>query len=172
MKYWLTTIVFTVLFVFSSLISYAQSNTPIPKEESISVQEDPKNELGLINAVKNIEKTSELIKNNNYSDAEKILVEVKEWLTDVTDFHFNLYKVFEKNPKMQSRAKIEKAHALDFGRVRDQSYYLLAKVYIAQNKLKEAVKLLVEIVKSQPDSELGQEAYKTLVDIKFSDKTR
>ena len=164
------TIVFTITFI-CCLSSYSQTNNPIPKE-IISVQEDPQNELGLVNSVKKIETASELIKEGKYTDAEKVLVEIKDWLTEATDFHFNLYTSFEKSPKMQPLAKIEKAHALDFGRVRDRSFYLLAKICITQNKLKEAVKLLVEVVKSQPDSELGQEAYKTLVDIRFSDKAK
>ena len=81
-----------------------------------------------------------------------------------------MFQVLSKKTKTITASKVEKAHALDFGQLRDQSYFLLAKVYIGQNKLKEAVKLLTEIIKSQSDSNLGLEAYKTLQEIKFSDK--
>ena len=182
------TIVFTVILSASTFClgfqccSYSQipSNgniIQVQKKESnqktnllVSIQEDLQNPLGLIYAVKKIEEASTLIKDGNLQEAEKMLLPIKNWLTEVTDFHYNLFQVLSKHSKTIPESKIEKAHALDFAQVRDQSYFLLAKVYILQNKFKDAVKLLVEIIKSQPDSELAREAYKTLQEIKFSDK--
>lgn len=143
--------------------------SPTPAPQPVSIQEDPKNQLGLIYTIKKLEEASELLKNGNIQEAEKIILNVKEWLTNATDHHYKLFQVLSKNLKTISASKIEKAHALDFAQARDQSYFLLAKVYILQNKLKEAVDLLVEIIKSQPDSKLANEAYKTLQEIKFSD---
>ena len=145
---------------------------PTPKPQPLSVQEDTENQLGLIFSVKKIEEANNLFGEGKIDEAEKKLNEIKNWLINATDYHYNLYQIFNKNSKTVQVAKIEKAHALDFGNLRDQASYLLAKVYISQNKLKEAVKLLTEIVKSQTESELGQSAYKTLVEIKFSDQVK
>lgn len=164
-------IVFTGILTFIS--SYAQVNLDnnSVKEENklLSVQEDPKNKLGLIHSVKKLEEASNLIKEGKINNAEKIILETKEWLTQAADLHFELFQPLSKNFKTISESKIEKAHALDFARARDQAYYLLARVYVLQNKHASAVKLLVEVIKSQPDSELAYDAYKTLQEIKFSD---
>ncbi len=140
------------------------------KSAPISVQEDPSNELGLIYSVKKLEEATKLIENNNLNDAEILLASIKDWLTEAAEHHYSLFQTLSKNYKNQNISKIEKAHALDFANLRDQSYFLLAKVYIGQNKLKPAIKLLLDIIKSQPDSELSQKAYKLIQDIKFSDK--
>ncbi|MBI3590113.1 MAG: hypothetical protein HY094_01890 [Candidatus Melainabacteria bacterium] len=185
------TIVFTVILIASTFYlgfwcnSYSQTSSgnnikqiQVPKKEPdqkinlpVSVQEDSQNQLGLIYSVKKIEEASTLIRDGNIQEAEKTLLSIKNWLTEATDFHYSLFQALSKHSKTLFESKIEKAHALDFAQVRDQSYFLLAKVYIIQNKFKDAVKLLVEIVKSQPDSALAREAYKALQEIKFSDKT-
>ena len=145
---------------------------PTPKPSPLSVQEDFDNSLGLIFSVKKIEEANNLLAEGKIDEAEKKLNEIKGWLINATDYHYNLYQVINKNNKTQQAAKIEKAHALDFANLRDQAFYLLAKIYISQNKLKEATKLLIEIVKSQSESELGNNAYKTLLEIKFSDQVK
>jgi len=171
----IVTIVFTgSLFLYSTLHSNANQGEQKSKSSTpsiVSVQENPNNKLGLIYAVKKIEEASVLVKEEKISEAEKILLATKNLLTDFSNYHYDLYEVFKKQPKTISIGKIEKAHALDFARVRDQSTFLLARVYIVQNKLKEAVDLLVQIIKSQPGSELANEAYKLLQEIKFSDKS-
>ena len=169
------TIVFTVLVAcFSFLLCRAQDSQINPRGEIsvpyVSIQEDPKNELGLINSVKKLELVSSLIDEGKIQEAQKILLETKEWLTNAADHHYKLSQALSEYSQTSEASKIEKAHALDFAKVRDQSFFLLAKVYIMQNKLKEAVELLIEIIKSQPDSELAKKAYKTLQEIKFSDK--
>ena len=186
-------IVFTVTFYLVTLSAYSQttsSNTPTPlptltstpnptltpiptpKPQPLSVQEDTENQLGLIFSVKKIEEANILFGEGKIDEAEKKLNEIKNWLINATDYHYNLHQIFNKNNRTQQAAKIEKAHALDFGNLRDQAFYLLAKIYISQNKLKDAAKMLTEIVKSQPESELGKSAYKTLIEIKFSDQVK
>ncbi len=190
-----TFIVFTGIllcnFFFSTLFANAQTLpanivnptplptiTPIPTPVStptpilqvyLSVQEDPQNQLGLIYSVKKIEEATNLFNEGKIDEAEKKLNEIKNWLIDATDLHYKLHQTLSKNSKTLDKAKVEKAHALDFGNLRDQAFYLLAKIYINQNKLKDAVKMLTEVVQSQPESELGRNAYKTLIEIKFSD---
>ena len=158
------TIVFTGILFLSSLPVLAQNNF-------VSVQEDPKNTLGLIYSIKQIEQASVLLKDGKTEDAEKLLLSVKDWLTDASENHYTLSQSFSKNQKKTKSAKLEKAHALDFANARDGCYLLLAKIYISQKKIKEAVPLLVEIVSSQLDTEIGNNAYKLLQEIKFSDKS-
>ena len=170
-------LVFTAILLLFGLPVYSETSTAKENEKSEksvqSVQEDQNNTLGLIYSVKKLEEATKLVNEGKNNDAEKLLLEISEWLTTVTEYHFNLFQVFNKSSNSSaftSQGKLEKAHALDFGNLRDQSYFLLAKVYINQNKLKDAMKLLVDIVKSQPETELGKEAYKTLQTIKFSDQ--
>ena len=168
------TIVFTsiLLSYFSNAYSQVESN-PLPKaNQPLSIQEDPHNQLGLIYTVTKLDGARKLIEEGKYEEAEKILIETKSWLTDATEFHYNLFQAFNRQQKNIGLAKIEKAHAADFAHVRDQSYFLLAKTYIGKKKLREAAKMLVEIIKSQSGSILSEQAYKTLQEIKFSDKTK
>jgi thioredoxin-like negative regulator of GroEL len=137
----------------------------------VSVQDDPKNTLGLIYSIKQIEQASGLLKEGKTEDAEKILLNVKGWLTGASENHYKLFQAFSKNQKKSKSAKLEKAHALDFANARDRCYFLLAKIYIGQKKIKDAVGLLVDIVSSQSDTEIGNSAYKLLQEIKFSDKS-
>ena len=159
------TIVFTVVVCFSLLVAFAEN------VNLVSVQDDPKNTLGLIYSIKQIEQASTLLKDGKTEDAEKLLLGVKNWLTDASENHYKLFQTFSKNQKKTKSAKLEKAHALDFANARDRCYFLLEKKYISQKKIKDAVMLLVEIVSSQPDTEIGNSAYKLLQEIKFSDKS-
>ena len=166
------TIVFTVILIFYSLDVNSQTESMLNQVPIVSVQEDPQNQLGLIYTVKKLDEARKLIEEGNYGEAEKILIDAKSWLTDATEFHYNLFQAFNKQQKNISLAKIEKAHAADFGHVRDQAYFLLAKAYIGENKLKGAISLLIEIIESQSGSILAEQAYKTLQEIKFSDKAK
>ena len=177
------TIVFTGILLLNALTIYSQTETNSKPNENlkpeatigpkpVSVQEDLQNELGLIYTVKKLDEAKKLIEDGKYIEAEKIIVEVKKWLTDATESHYSLFQAFNRREKSIEFAKIEKAHAADFGHVRDQSYFLLAKAYIGQNKLKKATSLLVEIIKSQNGTMLAERAYKTLQEIKFSDKAK
>ena len=174
------TIVFTVI-LFSNILDASSQIESMPNPtvgknlnntQVVSVQEDPQNQLGLIYTVKKLDEGRKLIEEGNYTEAEKILLDSKNWLTDATEFHYSLYQLYNRQQKNIHLAKMEKAHAADFGHARDQSYILLAKSYIGQSKLKEAVVLLVEIIKSQNGTMLSEQAYKTLQEIKFSDKAK
>ena len=168
----LITIVFTVILLFLSLRADSQIESIPNTVPVLSVQEDPQNQLGLIYAVKKLDEGKKLIEEGNFQEAEKTLLDAKNWLTDITEFHYNLFQIFNKQQKNNNSAKIERAHAADFGHARDQAYFLLAKAYIGENKFREAVNLLVEIIKSQNGTILSEQAYKTLQEIKFSDKSK
>lgn len=163
MNKYITILVLTIILVL---------NTNKAFSEKISIQEDPQNELGLLFTAKKIEGAKKLIQDGKYEEAKKILKESSEWLTTGTEYHYSLYKVLTKqqNTLETQKSKIEKAHALDWGKVRDEAYFLLATILIKEKNFKEALKLLIEVINSEPDSQLGHNAYKTLQDLKFSDK--
>ena len=167
-------LVFTMVFILSLRLSFAQ-DLPFIQNQQIkptSVQENPQNELGLIYFANRIEAGKKYLEENNLTEAEKILKSATEELTDITQLHFDLFQSLNKYPLKNLEAKMEKAHAIDFGKLRDQSSFLLAKTYIEEKKLKDALKLLVEIIKSQPNSEIGKESYKALIELNFSDKVK
>ena len=173
-------LVLTILFCIEKhALSQTTGNStpeirPGPTEELkpqiTSVQEEENNSLGLIYSAKKLEEAKLLIEEKKYIEAENILKDLKEWLTSATEFHYTLYKILNNQQVKATEAKIEKAHALDFGKLRDESYYRLARTYILQNKSKDAIPLLVEIIKSQAGQTLGEQAYQALQGIKFSDK--
>lgn len=164
-----------MLITSKTYTCFAESEEEKDKKQNISVQEDLNNKLGLIYSSKKLEEATELLKEGKFNEAEKLINSTKDWLIEATETHYNLYQALNKQEKdlnILERSKIEKAHALDFGQLRDQSYYILAKAYIGQNKEKEAIKPLLNIIKSQSSTELGKEAYKLLHEIKFSDDTK
>ena len=178
MKYICLILVFTVAF---SNYAFAEQpvnlrNQQLPtvkvEQKLISVQEDPQNQLGLIFVSNKIDEAKKLLESGSLEEAEKILLENKKWIEEITEYHYSLFQIFNKQPGNSSKAKIEQAHALDFGHLRDQIYFLLAKVYIVQNKFKDALPLLVGIVKSQDGSSLATDAYKALIEMKFSDQVK
>ena len=166
-------LVFTLSFILcQTLFAYSEedkSNKEKLETNYITVQEDPNNSLGIIYASNKLNQVTQQLTNGNLDEAIKELEELSTWLTNATDNHYELYSSFSKNAELKSASKLEKAYAHDFAELRDKSYYLLAQSYIRQNKLRKAVELLVKIVSSQPDSELGNEAYKSLQKIRFSD---
>lgn len=183
-KFYSTLVFTTILFVFcfsgSNLFAQTSSgltmNALIPEKKTetkiISVQEDSGNQLGLIYTSQKLEEASVHIKNKRYPEAEQIIITAKDWLTSATDYHFMLYEAFSKYPKFSNITRLEKAHAIDFAKLRDQAYFMLARLYITEGKLQDAVSFLVEIVGSQTDSKLGIDSYKLLQKLKFSDVTK
>ena len=173
-------LVLTILFSLNGLALSQTIENPIAeikqgsaiesKSTIVSVQEEESNSLGLIYSAKKIEEAKILLQEKNPAEAEKILKDLKEWLTTATELHYNLYKILSDKQNKTIESKFEKAHALDFGKLRDESCFWLAKTYILQNKPKDAISILVEIIKSQIGQPLGEQSYKLLQEIKFSDK--
>src|SRR3989338_9814523 len=105
------TIVFTVVVAcFSFLLCKAQDSQINPRGEIsvpyISVQEDPKNELGLINSVQKLELVSSLIEEGKIQEAQKILLETKEWLTTAADYHYKLFQSLSNQSYLLEASKI------------------------------------------------------------------
>ncbi|OGI19087.1 MAG: hypothetical protein A3B68_07780 [Candidatus Melainabacteria bacterium RIFCSPHIGHO2_02_FULL_34_12] len=182
-------LVFTAIFLInifsiSKNIAYSETNQPVINMQSsssgtvktpapktyLSVHEDPINQLGLIHSANQIKEAEILLNEGKINEAEKIINEINDWLSDATKYHFDLFQILSKDVKTSNASKIEKAHTIDFGNLRDESSVLFAKILIKKGKQKDAVGILVKVMKSQSDSELGKKAYKMLQGIKFSDR--
>jgi hypothetical protein len=128
------------------------------------------NPYGLASAQNRLNHTALLIQQGKVMEAKPELLSLKEWVTEATESHIGLYKALSKIPSAQVQAELEKQVALEFATMRDKTYYQLAKINLAQNNPREATKLLVEVVKSQPSSAVGVEAYETLQAMGFTQK--
>ena len=173
----LTTLIVLTGQLTYNLPTYCQSETKTtppptktpPKNIDPQATTTEKSSLSLRYAEKKIEEASKLFQKGDLDQAYKVLFPITEWLTQATQLHYELFQVLSKHTQTATTSKVEKIQALDFGQLRDRSYFLLANIYISQNKLQEAVNILAEVIKSQPDSELGLESYKKLQEVNFSD---
>lgn len=93
-----------------------------------------------------------------------------EWLQECADAHWKMYQSFDKLPGTKVQAKQEKETALKFSRLKNRARLLKADLFIKENRYPEALGPLVEIVTSEPTTDLGQAAYKRLIDMGFSDQ--
>ena len=126
--------------------------------------EDAKTKLQELNNLLEVASPTQVdqIKNSVYA--------VSEWLQDVADAHWKLYKAFDKSPATKLKAKSEKETALAFSHLKNKAKLLKADLFIKQKRYPEALQPLVEIVVAEPTSETGTAAYKRLTDLGFSPK--
>lgn len=104
------------------------------------------------------------VKNSIYS--------LSEWLQDVANAHWKMYKAFDKSPLTKSQAKQEKEIALRFSKLKNRAKLLKADLFIKQRRVPEALQPLVEIVCQEPRSQTGKDAYQRLVQLGFSQKAK
>lgn len=140
-----------------------------PKIERVQIN-DPNNPLGLADAGKQLREVDRLIESGKLVHARMKLEPLKQWLIDVTEAHIGLYKVLNKLPSARAQAELEKQLALEFAILRDHAMYEMGKLYVKEDELRKAVKELTEVVKSQPKSKLGLQAYELLQEIGFTEK--
>lgn len=95
---------------------------------------------------------------------------LSEWLQDVADAHWKMFKAFEKTDATKGQALKEKEIGLKFSALKNRAKLLKADLYIKQNRYPEALGPLVEIVVAEPTTATGQAAYKRLVDMGFSEQ--
>ncbi len=145
--------------------------TEPPKQKIMPIL-DPKNQLSLVYSEAMINKTYDLIRKNKLDDAKATIEPTYTWLNDATEFHTGLYKVLKDIDTAQTQADLERDLALKYAILRDKAGYQLALLYIEDNKPKEAVKKLVDIVRSQPTTKLGFESYQVLQEIGFTYKAQ
>ena len=130
--------------------------------------DDINNPLGTAYIEKEINKTEGYIKTNNYEEAEKLINSIKDWVFDATEHHTELFMTLRKVEKAQNQAEIERKLAIKFASFRDKVLFTQAQIFIHKGETRKAVDNLVEIVRSQPDSELGFQSYNKLIELGFT----
>lgn len=133
---------------------------PLTVEDAKSRLTELENQLSLYNQTKQVAKPQ--LKNQIYS--------IAEWLNDVANAHWKMYKAFDKSAKTKAQAKSERQIALAFSNLKNRSKLLKAELFILQKRYPEALQPLVDIVVQEPSSETGKKAYQKLVDLGFSKK--
>lgn len=137
-----------------------------------SLLTNPANPVGLAYPYKELEKSLELLKKNDIAGAKKIVMPLTESLTELTEYHILLFKKLNDIETAKNQAQVEKKLALNFALLRDKAYYQLGLIYLEEKDYKKCVKYLVDLIKSQPNSELGMKAYEILQQIGFTEKIR
>jgi len=132
------------------------------------ITDDIKNQIGTAYAENMVAKIETNIKNNNYSQAKQQLEGFSQWVSDATELHTDLFKTLKKLDKAEEQANIERDLAIKFATMRDKVLFLQAQVEIHNGDKKTAVDNLVEVVKSQPSSDLGFKAYNLIKTTGFS----
>ena len=144
----------------------SQDNPP----QDLPTLDNPENPLGLAVAQTRLNETAKLIDSKHIYDAKTKLVPLKEWLVESTENHISLYKVLNNVPSARVQAELEKQVALDFARMRDKAFFQMGKVHMAENDMRNAIKMFIEVVKSQPRGDIGLQAYDLLQQIGFTQK--
>jgi hypothetical protein len=117
-----------------------------------------------------LEDLSNRLATSRPDDVKNAIYALSDWMQDVADAHWKMFKAFEKSDATKVQAAKEKDIALKFSSLKNRAKLLKADLFIKQNRNPEALGPLVEIVTTEPTSATGQEAYKRLVDMGFSEQ--
>jgi hypothetical protein len=153
-----------------------EKNETVPETTKVIRQKpptdifSPSNALGITYAENTIKKANFYLGEKDYESAAAELNSILRWLEDSTEYHTELYQTLNKLENSEVQAGIERELAIKFAVLRDKALLLSAKVDIANKNKRKAVKNLVEVVRSQPSTELGFEAYQLLQKIGFTYK--
>ncbi len=139
-------------------------------ELKVNPMEDMNNPLGLLRIEEKVNRAAYLTKLKRYAEAEKEFKEQIDWLIDATEHHTNLFKVLRNLDNADAQAGLERELALQHAVLRDIAIYKYANLQILQKNYKKAVELLVDVVRSQPKTELGFSAYEKLQEVGFTFK--
>lgn len=131
---------------------------------------DPENQLGVLYAENTVEKIEFYIEEGDFASAQEVLESTEKWIYKATEHHTDLYKALSKVNNSEVQANIERDMAIKFAVLRDRTLFLGSKILLANGKKREAVENLVEVVRSQPSTELGFKAYEMLQQIGFTYK--
>lgn len=143
------------------------SNPPVLTHPKL---DDPTNPLGLMDAQLRLKKFAGMVDAKRFEEAKPGLLQLRQFLVDLTEAHIGLYKTLNQLPSARGQAELEKELALQFAQLRDRAMMETAKVYIAEKEYSRAVKELTEVVKSQPRSKMGLRSYEMLQEIGFTEK--
>jgi hypothetical protein len=90
------------------------------------------------------------------------------WLDTLIKAHNKLASAFAKQADTLAACNNEHQLSKQLYELKDQVLYLKAQLLMKENKLPEALSILVDITAVEPQSALGQQSYKELVDAGFS----
>lgn len=154
--------------------SVEKKEVSIQKQEkpAVNILLNPSNKLGVTYAENIINVTNVLIKENKLIQAKGRIQPMVEWLNDATEYHANLYKVLKDIDTAKVQADLERDLALKFAILRDKASFQLALLFIEEKQPQKAVDLLVDIVRSQPKTQLGFNSYQVLQQIGFTYKVQ
>lgn len=142
------------------------------KPVSNDMLSNPANPVGLAYPYQELDKSLELLKKNDIVNAKKVVQPLSEWLTEMTEYHIQLFKKLNDLDNAKNQAQVEKKLALNSALLRDKAYYQLGLIYLAEKDYKKTIKYLVEVIKSQPQTELGLKSYEILQQIGFTEKVQ
>ena len=174
----LTLLLASLMFINLSANAQQTSNNAVKQEvQKAKIQKnvvnpilDPNNQLGIAASENAITKTYTLIQQNKLVEARAVIEPTVEWLTNATEYHTNLFKVLKEIDSAKTQSELERDLALKFAILRDKAMYQLALLYIEEKKPQKATEKLVNIVRSQPKTQLGFSAYQVLQQIGFTYK--
>jgi hypothetical protein len=112
--------------------------------------------------------TYNVVPANLLKDIQQNVMELGDWLSDLTDAHYRMYTSFAKFPSTRRAAEAEKITFQNFRLLKHQAQLLKAQILIKQNRVPEALGPLVDVVVAEPQTTTGQSAYKLLKEIGFS----
>ncbi len=150
-------------------VNHPEISVENPPQE-LPALDNPENPFGFADAQKKLNATAALIEKKDYAMAKSLLLPLKDWLVESTESHISLYKALNNVPSAKVQAELEKQVALEFALLRDKAFFQLGKIYLAENDSRTGIKMLIEVVKSQPRSETGLKAYELLQEIGFTQK--
>ena len=115
-----------------------------------------------------ISEGTQAVNASNYDLAAARFKDSRQLMNQLSNFYQGLASTFTGVDTVVSQSL--RGKALETAELRDSSTYQLALVYRAQSKPDKAIPLLIEIVRSQnPSRELGQKAYRQLLELGFVD---
>ena len=145
----------------------------VSKVQSTSQVYSHSNVLGVTYAQDTIATAASYLKQNRPDDAIKRLnTSFITWLEDATEYHTDLFSTLKMVDTAKTQADVERELAMKFAIIRDKAYFQLSLAYIEKKELTKATEYLVNIVKSQPRTDLGYAAYSKLQEIGFTYKVK
>ncbi len=142
-----------------------EQNTEIQKPNKVL---DPKNDLGVIYAENTLNKAEFYFEEKDLESTTQAINSIKNWLYDATEYHTDLFKTLENLENSEAQANIERNLAINFAVLRDKMLFLEAKLLLKKGEKQQAVENLVEVVRSQPTTDIGFSAYEMLKDVGFT----
>jgi hypothetical protein len=147
-----------------------QSSYDNPLLPQLKLVDNPNNKLGLKYAMNQLLAVETLMEKKLWAEALAKMGQLKPWLVDATEYHIELFQILGRVPSGRIQAQFEKRLALEFAKLRDLAFMDAATIKIKLGKEREALSDLLAVIKSQSRTEMGQEAYKLMQGIGFTEE--